>query len=71
MRTCIVCNKDIPQERLEILPHTKTCVNCSTEEAKVGFTVWDKKTPELMVIDSESREEYCRYDRGDGRLGRL
>ena len=26
---CIYCKKEIPKERLEILPETETCVSCS------------------------------------------
>jgi len=32
-RKCIVCQADIPEGRVKILPHTKTCVNHSTTEA--------------------------------------
>ena len=32
-RKCIVCNTDIPEGRVKILPHTKTCVNHSTTSA--------------------------------------
>lgn len=31
-KQCIICDADIPQGRLNILPHTKTCVNHSTTE---------------------------------------
>lgn len=31
-RRCIICNVEIPQGRLNILPETKTCVNHSTTE---------------------------------------
>ncbi len=31
---CEKCNKPIPEERLEILPDTKTCVSCSTAVVK-------------------------------------
>ncbi|MDH5601483.1 MAG: TraR/DksA C4-type zinc finger protein [Gammaproteobacteria bacterium] len=27
--TCKFCGKDIPPERLELLPFTTTCVNCA------------------------------------------
>lgn len=27
---CERCNEDIPQERLDVLPDTKTCVRCSS-----------------------------------------
>ncbi len=31
-RQCIICNIDIPEGRLKILPPTKTCVNHSSTE---------------------------------------
>jgi len=30
---CIKCETPIPEKRLEILPETKTCVNCSDTHA--------------------------------------
>lgn len=68
-KPCITCGKVIPYERLDALPHTETCINCSTEEMKLGFTSWDKKTPELII--SNNIEQYQKYDRAGGRLGRL
>jgi len=54
---CTNCQSEIPVERLEVLPHTTTCVNCSTEKRKVCFTVYDHKTaPSLIVIDGSDRE---------------
>ena len=32
-RQCVVCNTDIPEGRLKILPNTKTCVSHSTTES--------------------------------------
>lgn len=54
MPNCISCNCSISELRLELLPHTKTCVNCSTEEVKVGFMDWYHKTaPELVVVSGK------------------
>lgn len=54
---CSKCGKSIPQERLEILPHTQTCVKCSTEKAKVVFQVYDHKTaPSLVIIDGNDSD---------------
>jgi RNA polymerase-binding transcription factor DksA len=30
-RTCHRCGKKIPQRRLEVLPHTRLCIDCSRE----------------------------------------
>lgn len=48
---CIVCNKPIPTERLEALPHTIYCVEHSTTHTPKGFLVYSHKTaPELIII---------------------
>ena len=41
MRECKKCEKVIPQERLEILPETNLCVECSKtlNKKSVGFMV--------------------------------
>jgi hypothetical protein len=55
---CAVCQIDIPAERLEILPHTKTCVSCSTEEKRVGFMCFEHKTaPFLVTVDGKNKEQ--------------
>ena len=36
---CIKCAEIIPPKRLEIVPGTKTCVNCTTTTAKRGAPV--------------------------------
>lgn len=54
---CSICSSDIPEERLEILPYTKTCVGCSTEQKKVGFMAFDHKTaPTLVTVDPSNKE---------------
>ena len=49
---CIVCGNEIPEQRLKILPHTKTCVNCSQAERVAGFPVITGKTTysELQIV---------------------
>lgn len=66
---CVKCNKIIPKKRLKVLPKTETCVNCSEVKPLVGFMVWDKKTPELAVMEDADR--IYRLERADGRLERL
>lgn len=34
MTACVVCGEPIPPKRLAALPHTKTCVACSSEDKK-------------------------------------
>lgn len=59
---CIKCNIKIPPKRLEILPGTKTCVNCSTESAKRGVPVMrgtgDHTWVDLEVLTQEQFDEY-------------
>ncbi len=56
-KLCSKCDCVIPEERLEILPHTTTCVKCSKEKRKLVFHVYDHKTaPSLVVIDGNDRE---------------
>ena len=31
---CVICGKEIPEERLEILPHTLMCINCASAEER-------------------------------------
>ena len=33
---CSKCNEEIPQERLEVLPDTKSCVKCSDTKPYVA-----------------------------------
>ena len=54
---CIHCGCIIPPERLEVLPHTTTCVNCSTEQKNVAFMVYPHKTGgDVVVIDGSNKE---------------
>lgn len=54
--------------RLEILPDTQTCVECSTEEKKVGFMDWGHKTaPELVMVNSNDKENMRRAARINSR----
>jgi uncharacterized Zn finger protein len=68
---CEVCGIPIPAERLEALPTTETCVRCSTVEAVVGITVWDKTTPTLVTVNKEEADLYRRMELSEGRLSRF
>jgi hypothetical protein len=57
MRTCIKCKNTIPAERLEVLPETHTCVNCSGVQKYCGVMVYEHKTaPTLQYIRPENKE---------------
>lgn len=57
MRTCIRCKKVIPRERLEVLPETHTCKECSTVQKYVGAMIFDHKTaPRLAYVRPENTQ---------------
>lgn len=56
MSNCINCGKRIPEERLEVLPNTDTCVKCSEVDKRVGMMVWDQATPELVMLEGSQKE---------------
>lgn len=57
MRACVRCKTIIPRERLEVLPETHTCVECSGVQKYVGAMVFDHKTaPSLVHIRPENKE---------------
>jgi hypothetical protein len=67
-RVCDTCFNDIPQARLEAIPETTTCVNCSRETKKVGFMDWYHKTaPELVLISPDNKENLRRAQRVNAR----
>ena len=60
---CIKCGKEIPPKRLEIIPETKTCVNCSTESPKRGIPVMRGTGDHTWVdLDIMTQEQYERYE---------
>jgi len=62
MKNCIKCKTEIPERRLMALPHTVTCVNCSTTGAYKSVTITcgeGEDTWQETKIMSES--EYNSY----------
>ena len=55
-RNCKQCNNLIPEGRLKILPHTYSCVGCSTTERVGGHTVISGKNTysEIQIVDQET-----------------
>ncbi len=54
---CVTCDDEIPAGRLEVLPNTETCVQCSTVEKHVGFQIYAHKTAgEVMIVPGNDRE---------------
>lgn len=68
MRDCEHCGKPIAEERLEALPGTTTCVNCSTEERVVGYLSYAHKTaPALIVVNPKDKEALRLAQRANRR----
>ena len=65
---CRNCNQPIPLKRLEILPGTKTCVNCSTTERVGGHTVISGKNTysEIQIVSQETAAELYRMQSRKG-----
>jgi len=56
---CKICGNDIDEERLEIIPYTSVCVNCSKEEIPI-----DKK-----INFRPQEEERIRFPYGESNTG--
>jgi hypothetical protein len=58
---CTGCGNQIHPKRVEILPHTKTCVDCSTTEKKGGLTIQlgegDHTYNEVIIMDRADLNE--------------
>lgn len=57
---CTGCGQPIDQERLEVLPHTTTCVGCSKEPKVIGFMEYAHKTAGYVVFVREDDTESLR-----------
>ena len=61
---CIKCADIIHPKRLEILPGTKTCVNCSTTTSKRGAPVMkgsgDHTSVELDIMEQDEFEAFLK-----------
>ena len=59
---CVSCGELIPPKRLEIMPNTKCCVNCSEVGRKRGLTIQlgegDHTYNDLVIM---SEKQYFRY----------
>ena len=72
MKNCIKCKIEIPEKRLRALPHTGTCVNCSTTGAYKSVTITcgeGEDTWQETKIMSES--EYNIYMRTEKKLAQM
>jgi len=67
-RYCKFCQEEIHPLRLEILPHTQTCVKCSNEKPKAGRIVThgtgEEIYTEVEIITREQAEKDARLALG-------
>jgi hypothetical protein len=68
-RKCIVCSIEIPEGRLKILPHARTCVNHSTTSAysirpvHSGTSADDAMQDIEIIRDPELVKKYDTYSK--------
>ena len=64
---CIKCKSKIPAQRIKILPNTKTCTNCSNEEA-VGAVdiIYHKTGNTIQIMDKQSADSINKSARRSG-----
>ncbi|MDX2195594.1 MAG: hypothetical protein NW207_04180 [Cytophagales bacterium] len=55
---CLHCGIEIPIERLKILPHTHTCVQCSDTQRVYGHAVITGKTSysEIEIVSEQTAQ---------------
>ena len=59
---CSRCDRDIPQARVD--EGYTICVNCSTEEKKVGHIIYPHKTGAyIQVMDKDTHKELNKLDK--------
>ena len=66
---CIKCENEIPPKRLEILPNTKTCVNCSTASSYRAVTTvngtGDNTWNDIQIMNDD---EYSNFEKQEEAL---
>ena len=58
-RHCQVCKKEIPQARLEALPETRVCIDCSK---KIGGEFQLELVPENLSKAGSLKKNYGSFD---------
>jgi hypothetical protein len=61
---CFFCHKPIPEERLEALPNTDTCIKCSKEKRVIGITQGGGS------MSGSTKESILTIVKGDNKLAR-
>jgi len=60
-RDCEICGVQIPEARLKVLPHTTTCVRCSSEKPRAGImvdTAGNNSGLELQMVQDPDNEYF-------------
>lgn len=69
MKKCIHCEEEIHPLRVKVLPHTTTCVTCSTEGPKRGriltLGTGEDTYTEIEVLSEEQYREAVRLEFGE------
>lgn len=64
---CVKCQNKINQKRLEILPETKVCVECSTTEAVSCVDITYHKTGNtIQIMDKQSADKINKMAKRNG-----
>lgn len=59
---CLVCNSQIPQERLDIFPNCSTCANCSNVTRTIGLMDYAHKTaPQLVILPNNPEQQRIAF----------
>ena len=62
VKYCVGCNEQIHPKRVEILPNTKTCVDCSTTGAKRGvpmmFGEKDHTWTDMVIMEADEFDKF-------------
>jgi hypothetical protein len=73
-KNCINCGAEIHPKRLEILPNTKVCVNCSNTGMKRGVSVLkgdinkDDTWNDLIMMEEEDYNKYVELQRQSSKF---
>jgi len=66
MKPCVKCGDEIHPKRLEILPDTTTCVNCSTAGKKRGVNIQlgegDHTYNEIVIMEEDQYKKYLELE---------
>jgi len=58
-KTCTICGEEINKKRLKLLPHTTTCVKCSSECKK---SINDVKNSAIVQHTGGLHEKYLKEE---------